>query len=341
MNRTSHYLLKNFSSLFGSLFFTLFFITSVVFFIKIASLTSVIKINFLELGEMYVYLLPRILIYTLPLTFFIAVTISLYNLSKENETIVLFTLGYSPKKITQFFFSTATILSIILIIDFLVLIPLSKQLHQNFIDYKRIEAKFNIKATEFGQTFSDWLVYINKIDTDGTYKSVIMYQEKTKQEEQKIITSKAATIENENGVLQLKLDDGKVFQISDKSINQVNFQTMMINSFSKNYITDVQSIYEYWTFAKSNDKRSSDLVFFSLISLFPVATVLFAISIGIVTYRFQKKNIYPEIFLIIALYIGSITLFVKFLDIYTIPVVFFITLGLSYFVYVKRIKQRY
>ncbi len=341
MNRTNHYLLKNFSGLFSSLFFTLFFITSIIFFIKIASITSVIKINFIELGTMYIYLLPRILIYTLPVTFFIAVTISLYNLSKENETIVLFTLGYSPKKIAKFFLTVASILTFILIIDFLVLVPVSKQLNQNFIDYKKIEAKFNIKATEFGQKFSDWLVYINTIDENGIYKDVVMYKEKTAKEEQKIITSKSAKVENLDGILKLTLDDGKVFQITDEKINQVNFRTMDINSFSKNYITSVESIYDYWMKSSENDRRSSDLAFFMLISLFPLATVLFAVSIGIVTYRYQKKNIYPEIFLIISVYIGSISVLVKIFTIYTIPIVFFTSLLLSYIVYVKRIKQRY
>jgi lipopolysaccharide export system permease protein len=312
-----------------------------VFFIKIASITSVIKINFVELGTMYIYLLPRILIYTLPVTFFIAVTISLYNLSKENETIVLFTLGYSPKKIARFFLTTSFILSTILIIDILVLIPMSKQLNQNFLDYKRVEAKFNIKATEFGQKFSDWLVYINEIDAKGQYKDVVMYQEKTPKEEQKLITSKSADVQNADGLLKLTLNDGKVFQISDEKINQVNFQSMDINSFSKNHISKVENIYDYWMESETSDKRSADLAFFVLIALFPLASVLFAISIGIVTYRYQKKNIYPEIFLIIGLYIGSITLLVKIIGMYTIPLVFFVSFALSYFLYLLRIKRRY
>ena len=43
------------------------------------------------------------------------------NLSKENETIVLFTLGYNPKKIAQLFLALASTLSFLLIIDIFVL----------------------------------------------------------------------------------------------------------------------------------------------------------------------------------------------------------------------------
>ena len=139
MNRVSRYLLKHFSELFSSLFFILFFITSVVFFIKLTAMTAIIKMNFLELGTLYIYLLPRTLIYTLPLTFFIALCITLFNLSKENETIVLFTLGYNPKKIAQLFLGLSSILSLVLILDIFVLIPISKQLNTNFLEYKKAE----------------------------------------------------------------------------------------------------------------------------------------------------------------------------------------------------------
>ena len=140
MNRANRYLLKHFSELFSSLFFILFFITSMVFFIKIASLTAVIEMNFLELGTLYIYLLPRTLLYTLPVTFFLALTITLFNLSRENETIVLFTLGYDPKKIARFFMFFAALLSGILLITLFILIPISKELNSNFIDYKKAQA---------------------------------------------------------------------------------------------------------------------------------------------------------------------------------------------------------
>lgn len=341
MSRVNHYLLRSFSSLFSSLFFTLFFITSIVFFIKIASITSVIKINFLELSTLYIYLLPRILIYTMPVTFFIALSITLYNLSKENETIVLFTLGHEPQKITKFFFTVAGILSFIMIIDFLILIPLSKQLHENFLDYKRIEAKFNIKATEFGQRFSDWLVYINDIDKNETYKDIVMYKQKDPKEDESLITSRTATIDNNKGVLNLTLHTGKVFQFQQDKIDQINFKDMQINSLSKNYISPMQGVKTYWLESLQDTKRASDFAFFALIALFPLASTFFAMAIGIITYRYQRKNIYPEVAAVILVYVSAITLLVKFFSFYSIPIVFVGFLIASYLLYRQRILKRY
>ena len=339
MNKTNRYLFKHFSGLFSSLFFILFFITSVVFFIKITALTAVIKMNFLELGTLYIYLLPRTLVYTLPVTFFIALCITLFNLSKENETIVLFTLGYNPKKIAQFFMGIASFLSFILILDVFILIPISKQLNANFIEYKKAEAKFNIKASEFGQKFSDWFVYIDTIDNQKVYKGVTLYQLPTKDDTEKLILAHNAVIDNSEGTLRLSLDAGKIFDFSSTSIGQIDFERMHINVQPKTAIGHMQSIAQYWSGVWSQYRRAYDLSFFILICLFPVASTLFAISIGIVTYRYNRGGIYIAMFGVIASYFVLTTL-VSSWHPYSAPlVVFTLTLLASYAFYVRRIKR--
>lgn len=341
MNRVSRYLLKHFSELFSSLFFILFFITSVVFFIKITALTAIIKMNFWELGTLYIYLLPKTLVYTLPITFFVALCITLFNLSKENETIVLFTLGYNPKKIAQLFLGLSTLLSFILILDVLLLIPISKQLNSNFIEYKKAEAKFNIKANEFGQKFSDWLVYIEHSDNDRHYKGVTLYQTATQKEDEKLIVATNAIIDNEKGVLRLNLDQGKIFEFTKEGIQQVDFERMHINSQPKTIVGKLQSIIEYWNGVFTDHKRAYDLSFLLLISLFPLATTLVALSIGIVTYRYNKGGIYVEMFVVISFYLVLATLLSTWHP-QSAPLVVFLIMFLSaYKIYQKRIRAMF
>jgi len=341
MGRVSHYLLKSFSGVFSSLFFTLFFIASIIFFIKISLITSVVKINFFELLLLYLYLLPNILIYTLPVTFFIALSVSLFNLSKENETIVLFTLGYAPNKIAKFFIIVSSIVSLLLIVNILVLIPTAKQLNANFIDYKRAEAKFNIKATEFGQKFSDWLVFIDKSDQTDSYSGIVLYQENTITNKQKIITSLGADIENINGKLRLNLNTGKAFEISIDKIEQVDFAKMYIKADPKDHISEVKDIYSYWIEALHDDKREKDLAFFLLIALFPLATVLFAISFGIVTYRYEKSKINFMIAVVILGYMVPGVLLVEHIGLGAVLVTVSISAITSYLYYRKKIILRY
>lgn len=341
MNRVSRYLLKHFSELFSSLFFILFFITSVVFFIKLTAMTAIIKMDFLELGTLYIYLLPRTLIYTLPLTFFIALCITLFNLSKENETIVLFTLGYNPKKIAQLFLTLSSVLSVLLIIDIFVLIPISKQLNTNFLEYKKAEAKFNIKANEFGQKFSDWLVYIEHSDSDQNYRGITLYQSPTEKEDEKLIVASNAAIFNEKGTLRLNLDEGKIFEFTKEDIQQIDFERMHINSTPKTPVGAIQSIEEYWNGVFVDQKRAYDLSFFLLIALFPVASTLIALSIGIVTYRYDKGSIYVAMFSTIALYLILTTLVSTWHPQSAPIIVFLTTFFIAYQIYKKRIRAMF
>lgn len=341
MNRVSRYLLKHFSTLFSSLFFILFFITSVVFFIKLTAMTAIIKMNFLELGTLYIYLLPRTLIYTLPLTFFIALCITLFNLSKENETIVLFTLGYNPKKIARLFLGLASLLSFVLIIDIFILIPISKQLNTNFIEYKKAEAKFNIKANEFGQKFSDWLAYIEHSEENKIYKGITLYQVPTTKEDEKLIVATSAVIDSEKGTLRLNLDQGKIFEFSKDEIQQIDFERMHINSRPKTPVGAIQSIEEYWNGIFVDKRRAYDLSFFLLIALFPIPSTLIALSIGIVTYRYNKGGIYIAMFATITLYL-ILTNMAALWHPQSAPILVFIaTLLIAYKIYQKRIRAMF
>ena len=72
MDRVSRYFFTSFIASFANLFATLFVIMSVVFFIQIARITSFIEISGSELIKLYLFMLPRILIFTIPIAFFTA-----------------------------------------------------------------------------------------------------------------------------------------------------------------------------------------------------------------------------------------------------------------------------
>jgi len=61
---------------------------SIVFFIQIARITSYIEISFGELFKLYSFMLPRVLLFVVPIAFFVSLAMTLFRLSKENESIV-------------------------------------------------------------------------------------------------------------------------------------------------------------------------------------------------------------------------------------------------------------
>lgn len=212
-------------------FFGLFFITSIIFLVRIAALTSVITMNVVELFTLYLYSVPNILFYTLPISFFIALVIALGKLSSEYELIVITSFGLNPTKILRVFFPVTLILSISLIIVSLGLIPKTKFLTNEMLDFKKREANFNIKSSEYGQKFGEWMIYIDN-KTNKVYDEVKLF--KTSKSTDEFIISKSATLNNHNSQLSFELSDGKLFNIKANEINQVDFKTMLINESISN-----------------------------------------------------------------------------------------------------------
>jgi lipopolysaccharide export system permease protein len=301
MDRVSRYLLSNFFQTFMSLFFTLFFLASVIFFIKISHLTSLFSITFSDLAEAYLYLLPEIIVYTLPITFFIAVAMTIFKMSKENETIVLFALTLSPHKIARVFFMLSLGTSLFLLINSVLFIPIAKQLNKNFIEYKKLESKINIKATEFGQKFEDWNLFINDVNQD-TYKNIVLYSKNSAKDEERFIIAKSAHIDKNGSIIGIVLDEGKLFNIKKEALDEINYARMTM-SYKPN-VKELHSdgVIAYWMKALSNKTRAKDLSINILISFFPLATFLFAISFGVANTRHEKPNIYLYIFIIVLIY---------------------------------------
>jgi lipopolysaccharide export system permease protein len=306
--------------------------------------TSVIEITFLELGKLYMYMLPQILLFTIPIGFFIALSLTLFKLSKENESIVLFTLGFSPKRIALFFGFIAFIVSALLMVTALVFIPLSRQLNENFVDFKRSQAVINIKATEFGQRFSDWLVFIEGEsiqDNEKQYNNIIMFSPAQEKKNEQLILSEQAILYNDGGQLQLSLHDGNAYELFTDSLHEVSFKTMIINTHQMGRVEKVESILDYWKPIQKNPKRAKNFSLYTLIALFPLATFLFSLSMGIVTYRYQRGGIYGMIFGILFAYFAAIMLVSKSIPILGIGIVFSLFFILSIGMFRNKIVRRF
>ena len=161
--KLNNYLYSQLAITFFPIFLGLFFITSIVFLVKIASLTSIITMDFFELFKLYAYSTSQIIFFTMPISFFISLVITLAKLASEYELTVITSFGLNPVNILKVFLPVTLLLSALLLVVSVGLIPKTKFLTKQFLDVKKKEANFNIKASEFGQKFGDWLIYINDI----------------------------------------------------------------------------------------------------------------------------------------------------------------------------------
>ena len=339
MNRLTKYIIANLSALFISIFIPLFSIASVIFLVKLAAYTAVIKLDIFEMGKLYLFVLPEILFFTLPISFFIAATLSIFKLSNDNEIVVVFALGIKPIFIIKTLFKPAFLLSALLFFNFLVLFPHTTVLSDNFKDYKKSQAKFNLSASEFGHKFGDWLLYIGKKNGDGTYGDVFLFNKNKKEEI--LISARNAEVINDLGILRLKLYDGEGYSYSKESFSQINFEIMFINDTlnidQKKYRTPL----EYWL---SNDRAESKkemMITDTLLSLFPLISLFLIASMGVVHARHQKARVYLYLFVGVIAFYGATLSLQDFLDYYTIPVVAITWLISTYIIYRKTIVARF
>jgi lipopolysaccharide export system permease protein len=289
--------------------------------------------------KLYLFVLPEVLFYTLPVTFFIAATLTLFRLSTDNEIVVLFSLGIRPSFIIKTLFKPALLLSLLLSFDFFILFPHATVLSSNFVSYKKSEAKFNLSASEFGHRFGDWLLYIGKDNPDGTFGDVFLFNKN--QKEEILIEAKKAEVINESGLLRLKLSDGEGYNYSKEKFSQINFDIMHINDTMSTNLTTYRTPLEYW---KSSDRKESKTHMFitdTLLSLFPIISLFLVVSIGIVHVRHQKAKVYLYLFLGILVFYGTTLGLQKVLVFYTIPTVAILWLISTYIIYRKTIVARF
>ncbi len=340
MDRVSRYILSNFFPLFSSLFFTLFFLVSVIFFITLSRLTALISVNFWDLSEIFLYAIPEIISYTFPITFFIAIAMTVFSLSKDNEMIVLFALSMNPAKIARLFLGLSIIASIFLLLNVIFFMPLSKQLSSNFIALKKMEAKLNFKESEFGQKFANWHVFVQS-NTKNVYNNIVLYQRGVDGKEDKFILAKEAKLDRKDALVNFRLYDGKVFSLSKEKLTQVDYAKLKMSYNPKMHQLTSSEIIDYWEKAKSDPKRATQLAFSILIGLFPLATFLYALSFGIAHMRHQKPNVYLNTMIVVLLYYVAIyKLAHKFPFYGTIGIfVFFSIVGMI--VFKKRVLERF
>ncbi len=338
MPKTSAYLLKSFSAMFFSIFLPIFVIGSLILFVRIAKMTEVIQMSASEMLLMYGYALPTIIFYTLPIIFFVALVLTLIKLSNEFENIVFFSFGISPRKLVTFFYPLVSLLTALLLLLSLALIPLTKQLTKSFISYKSMHAVLNIEASEFGQKFGDWFVFLESKEADKL-RNIVLYNATDPKKEQLLIAKEGGFI-NERGVLGLMLKNGQAFQVSGDRVEEMNYGMMKIYDTHEYHPFSYENLKAYWLKAKTDRKRLKDLAIFIAISLFPLATLYIAFAFGIIHPRYHKNWGYLTILTATGIYYGVISAIAKSSILATgLFVTLFVATGIALFYF--RVQKRF
>ena len=283
------YLSQNFTSSFLTIFLPLFFIGALVFIIKISALTASIQIDFTEMLQLFSYNVPAILFYTLPISFLVAIVVTLLRLSNDNELMALFALGTKAKSILYRFFFISSLFSIILLILSLGLMPKTKQQFNSFKHEKATQAQVNINPSKLGQKFGNLFVYV-KSKKGTTLKDVVIYN-KDKRDSNQLFIAKSANLQNVDSLITLTLNYGSGYTFTEDSLKEINYKQMQVFQNLNSDEFTYQNIITYWI-KMSKTWRKGKILFFIYISLIPMMTLYIIASFAIINPRYQKNYAY-------------------------------------------------
>jgi lipopolysaccharide export system permease protein len=286
----SKYLSYNFTSSFLTIFLPLFFIGALVFIIKISALTASIQISFREMIQLFSYNIPAILFYTIPVSFLVAVVMTLLRLSHDNELMALFALGTKSKTIMRRFLFISVLFSMVLLILSLGLMPKTKQQFKAFKHLKASEAQVNINPSKLGQKFGNLFIYVQE-KKNNTLKNIAIYNKDNSHSDQLFI-AKSAEIKNKNAVITLTLKNGSGYTFDEESLKEIHYEKMQVFRNLNSDEFTYNNIVAYWIKLSQDSSDKRKILFFIYISLIPIISLYIIASFSIINPRYQKNYAY-------------------------------------------------
>ena len=286
----SKYLSYNFTSSFLTIFLPLFFIGALVFIIKISALTASIQISFGEMIQLFSYNIPAILFYTIPISFLVAVVITLLRLSNDNELMALFALGKKSKSIMHRFLFISILFSTVLLILSLGLMPKTKQQFKAFKYLKASEAQVNINPSKLGQKFGNLFVYVKSKHKTSLHDVVIYNKDKIHNDQ--LFMAKSANIENKDAVITLTLNNGSGYTFTDESLKEIHYEKMQVFQNLNTEEFTYQNIFNYWVKLSLDSEDKRKIFFFIYISFIPIIALYIIAAFSIINPRYQKNYAY-------------------------------------------------
>jgi len=303
MDSLKNYLSNQFSRTFFVVFLPLFFIVTLVYFVRISLLTSQIKVNILELMELYLYFLPSIIFYTLPISFIVALSSLFIRLSNDNELTALYSLGVSSKDIVLRYFKLAVLFSSLLLVVSLLGMPIAKQEFNVFKTDKLYEAKLNFTPSSLGQKFGDYYLYIEK-QVGNKFENIVIFSKKDDNSEQIFVASGGLISKDRNGRASFNLLDGYGYTHNkEKNLLQAKYDSLKAFDTREKESTHIDTIKGYWLQAKTDSEIKNRLMFFIFVGLIPILSLFLISAFSMINPRYQgNKSIFVVLIVVVSLY---------------------------------------
>ena len=212
---------------------TLFVFTFVLIMGRILSLVDLMinkGVSFTDILKLILYLMPALMLFTIPLALIIAILIGIGRLSRDNEFTVLKACGLSLHRIAAPVFAAALIAFGLSALTSFHLIPRGNLEAKNLLfGIVKQKASVGIKEKVFNDDFRGIVIYADRIPVSGdAMEGVLLYDERTVDEPSTIIASRGTLVSNPQSLtVTLRLEDGSIHTVDGqfKNYRKVDFST--------------------------------------------------------------------------------------------------------------------
>jgi len=230
----NRYIFKEITSLFFIILFTLTFVLLMGNILQIMDLMVNKGISFLAIVKLIIFLLPSLLMFTIPIAFLVSILIAMGRFSADNEITALKTSGVSLMQIYYpVAFASLIAFTFTIIIGY-YLVPHSYSASKRLLfDLAQQHAAIGIKEKVFNADFKDILLYAEKIHPKGDYMENVMISDNRIKGEQNTILAKKAYLfaDADSMTVMLRLEGGSIHTVSSdfKKYRKIDFKSYDIN----------------------------------------------------------------------------------------------------------------
>lgn len=283
------YFFYAFAQVFFPFFIVLFFVSSVILLITVSGSSYAVKLTFLDLAYLFLYSMPNMVFFIIPITFFASCVLAISRLAYDYELLVFFSLGVKPFALVKTFFPLTLIVSVTSLVFSLGAVPISKRAFDNFIERKKVDIDINLKAGEFGQKIGDWLVYAQSAE-DRVYKDLVLFSMNGMSFEN-FISAQEGRLGNEGGIFGLTLERGESYLARRAEFKKVLFEEMKIKTRVGEAPLSGYDLVDYWqdAFTQNNHGKQRKFAKAVLIAIFPILSLFLIPLIGIANPRYHKN----------------------------------------------------
>lgn len=230
----SRYIFKEIAFLFVIILFVLTFVLLMGKFLQIMDLMINKGISFFAIAKLIIFLLPSLLMFTIPIAFLVSTLIAMGRFSADNEITALKTSGVSLMQIYYPVAIASLIAFVFTIIIGYYLVPHSYSASKRLLfDIAQQHATIGIKEKVFNADFKGLLLYADKIPSSGNYiEGVVVSDNRIITEQNTILAKKAFLVfDSESMTVKLRLENGSIHAVSSdfKKYRKIDFKNYDIN----------------------------------------------------------------------------------------------------------------